>query len=144
MIDSNYDERESVYPESPVPDDDRLLPGELPFTAFGQHGVNTLDKRVFEQGVYWVDSFGQSHKIEEMDKSYLHNVKEYLERGAKIFYLGALERYVANKLTDKLLTRVNRDEIAEELGIITIPEMSPEEWLQATPLYREITKIISE
>ena len=129
---------EKIYPISPVPDDEILLPGELPFTAFGQHGVNRLDKRVFEQEVYWVDYLGNEHLIAEMDKSYVENVLRYLNEGVDIFYLGAVERYIANKLTDSLLERVNRDDIVEQFNIPSIAMLKPIEWLESTPLYRKL------
>ena len=129
---------EKIYPISPVPDDDILLPGELPFTAFGQHGVNRFDERVFEQEVYWVDYFGNEHLIAEMDKSYVENVLRYLNEGVDIFYLGAVERYIANKLTDSLLERVNRDDMVEQFNIPSIAMLKPIEWLESTPLYRKL------
>jgi hypothetical protein len=46
------------FPPSPVPSDERLWPGELPFTAFGQVGADHLDLHVFDQDVYWVDRIG--------------------------------------------------------------------------------------
>jgi membrane protease subunit (stomatin/prohibitin family) len=133
---------EKIYPISPVPDDDILLPGELPFTAFGQHGVNRFDKRVFEQEVYWVDYLGNEHLIAEMEKSYIENVLKYLKEGVDIFYLGAVERYIANKLTDSLLERVNRDDIVEQFNIPSINMLEPIAWLESTPLYRKLQYLL--
>lgn len=132
------------YPASPVPDDDLLLIGELPFTAFGQHGINRFDKRVFEQDIYWVDYFGKEHSLDKMEKSYLENVVKYLIEGANIFYLGAVERYTATKLADSILGRVNRDAVAEQFNIPSIDKLDPIVWLESTPLYRKLQSNIKK
>lgn len=139
---NRYNLEDGKYPHSPVPDDDTLLPGELPFTAFGQHGINRLDKRVFEQDVFWVNYLGEEHLIIEMDKSYVENVVKYLLEGVDIFYQGAVERYIANKLTDSLLERVNRDDIVEQFNIPSVAMLEPIEWLESTPLYRKLKLMI--
>ena len=136
--------RENGYPLSPVPEDDRLVPGELPFTAFGQHGVNKLDKRVFEQDIYWVDYLGHEHLLVEMENSYLRNVRSYLKESVDIFYAGAIERFLAIKISDSLLGRINMDEVVDHFGIPNVTELSPSAWLESTPLFRKLEFLINK
>jgi hypothetical protein len=77
-----------------------------------------------------------------MEKSYIENVLKYLKEGVDIFYLGAVERYIANKLTDSLLERVNRDDIVEQFNIPSINMLEPIAWLESTPLYRKLQYLL--
>ncbi len=132
----------SPYPPSPVPSDSDLPEGILPFTAFGQFGPGKLDKRVFEQDVYWVDVLGQPHFLEEMSSEYLGNVLAMLFGRMEEFYFSALMRYVAGIIEDDALGKTNVDILARMLGTASIAELTPSEWLASTPLVRKINKLL--
>lgn len=73
-----YENAGATYPPSPVPSDARLWPFERPFTAFGQFGEGSLDLRVFDQEVQWVDIRGIPHLLQEMSREYVANVIDFL------------------------------------------------------------------
>lgn len=128
----------SQYPKSPVPADEFLIPGELPFTAFGQFGEGQMDKRVFEQDVYWVDIKGVPHLLEEMSEEYRINVIMFLRESVNYFYMEAVLRFAALITSDALLGRQSGELIAYELGTPTITDLTPEQWLESTPLMRKL------
>ncbi len=49
--------------------DDRLWPGERPFTEFGQWGYGSLDLRVFDQDTVWCNIAGRALKVTHMDRT---------------------------------------------------------------------------
>jgi hypothetical protein len=126
------------YPHSPVPADSDLWPGELPFTAFGQHGIDALDKRVFEQEIWWVDRFGLAHLVTEMSFAYCRNVIYHLEDNVSYFHLEAVLRSVATMLGDRLLGRDTIEADLYEIGFGGIDQLTPTQWLEATSLMRRL------
>lgn len=94
------------YEQSPVPSDRDLLPGELPFTAWGQHPTGWLDLRVFDQGVWWVDVHQHPHRIDEMSSDYRTNVISYLEERDEYFYHATRWRLLIEDVTDVCLGRL--------------------------------------
>lgn len=78
MPDVNPELDPAAYPPSPVSSDARLCPGELPFTAFGQFGVDSLDLRVLDQDTYWIDRHGRAQLLSEMSAEFLENVIAFL------------------------------------------------------------------
>lgn len=78
MPDVNPELDPAAYPPSPVSSDARLCPGELPFTAFGQFGVDSLDLRVLDQDTYWIDRHGRAQLLREMSAEFLENVIAFL------------------------------------------------------------------
>ena len=127
-----------TFPPSPVPADENLWPGEKPFTCFGQFGHGALDKRVFEQDTYWVDITGTPHLLTDMSPDYRTNVIAFLIAGAPGFWLGAVERLVVTLTGDLALGRVSGDLLAASLGDTPLHEMTPQEWLDSTPLMRRL------
>ena len=127
------------YPPSPVPDDDNLWPGELPFTHWGQHPPGTLDLRVFWQTVWWVDIHQQPHRISsEMSDLYVANVIGFLHRHRDYYYLATVHRAVVTLIGDALLGRPpNLDRFVQQTGA-TRPDLTAADWLEATPLMRAL------
>lgn len=134
----------SQYPKSPVPADDFLIPGELPFTAFGQFGEGQMDKRVFEQDIYWVDIKGTPHLLEEMSEEYRINVIMFLRDGVNYFYTEAVLRFAATIACDALLGRQSGELIAHDLGLPNITDLTPQEWLESTPLMRKLHQLTEQ
>lgn len=127
-----------TYPPSPVPSDERLLPGEKPFTAFGQFGPDKMDNRVFDQDIYWVNRLGEPFRLEEMTPEYRANVIKFLRESAAYFHIHAVIRTIADIAVDVELGRVHGELIARSLGFPTIADLTAEEWLEATPLMRRL------
>lgn len=123
---------------SPVPADRDLLPGELPFTAWGQHPEGSLDLRVFDQGTWWVDVQQCPHRITDMSVEYLNNVMGYLASSAEYFYVATLRRTWTEDATDLLLGRLPVNAVAESLGATSLVDVSPEVWFESTPLVRAL------
>lgn len=135
------------YPSSPVPADRWLFGGELPFTAFGQHGKDALDLRVFEQDVWWVDRYGQEHLLTEMDTDYLRAVKFHMLRYSKNHHEGAKRRYsIELALIESTMTK---NSLVDYEGYRThvLTKRDPRlvesfEWLEGTPLYKRIGELL--
>jgi hypothetical protein len=126
------------YPPSPVPADRDLWPGELPFTAFGQFGEDHLDLRVFDQDIYWVDRLGTPHLLGDIDEVYVHNIINFLLANVAYFYLSTRRRVALQVAGDQLLGRPSGDVLALEVGGPALQDLSPQEWLEATPLMRAL------
>lgn len=126
------------FEPSPVPSDRDLLPGELPFTAWGQYHVGSLDLRVFDQGTWWVDADQRPHRLAEMSSEYLDNVIAYLHDDAEYFYVATRRRHILEDATDLLLGRLPVNAVAEGFGATSLADVSPEVWLASTPLVRAI------
>ena len=119
-----------TYLPSPVPSDQRLAPGELPFTAFGQFGEGSLDLRVFDQGVWWVDRRGVPHLIEEMSFDYVVNVIMFLRD-----FQGSYHDAVLMRAAVQLLGDLGRGlPPLEGLDPLVIASLSASQWLEGTPL----------
>jgi hypothetical protein len=122
-------------------DENSLSNLPLPFTAFGQFGVGKLDLRVFEQDIYWVDVFGNGHRLDEMPEDYRRNVIIHLLNNARFFYTGIQRSVIIGFLAlalegitdfigeeEQMLKKVN--------GEIVVKESL--EWLEDTPLMRKL------
>lgn len=145
--DSENDREDSVstsYPESPVPSDAHLEEDELPFTAFGQFGPNSMDLRVFDQGIYWVNAQGVPFLLEEMSRDYLLNVMNHLFNSVDFMYVSVMKKYAvelmiaAQKSTTGKLPP-NHPAVA---AAMSIQAKSPGEWLNSTPLVRRLSELL--
>jgi hypothetical protein len=126
------------YETSPVPSDADLWPGELPFTAWGQYEHGSLDLRVFDQDVYWVDIAQVPHELDQMSDDYIANVIGFLEREASYFHTQTMLRMAIQVVGDLELGRLPGDLLAEAIGAPRLDELTPAEWLEATPLIRAL------
>lgn len=126
------------FEPSPVPSDRDLLPGELPFTAWGQHPNGTLDLRVFDQGVWWVDARQRPHRINEMSSEYLRNVLADLEIGAERLHFAIVGKLVLEDMTDLASGRLPGNAVAEAFGATATADVSPAVWVASTPLVRAL------
>jgi len=127
-----------TYPPSPVPRDEELWPNELPFTAFGQWGIDQLDLRVFDQDRYWVDRYGVGHEIDDMSDDYVRNVIAMLEAQAEQFHVATVVRVALEVVGDALLGRIHGEVLASELGVGGIVDVDTTTWLESTPLMRRL------
>jgi hypothetical protein len=134
------EESDGEYEPSPVPADRDLWPGELPFTAWGQHEYGSLDLRVFDQDVWWVDIAQRPHRIGEMSAEYIRNVIEFLVADAKYFYYQTMRRELAAVAGDLVLGRVSAELVAMAVGGPSLTDFTPEEWLESTTLMRALRR----
>lgn len=130
----------SDFPPSPVPGDAELWPGELPFTAWGQHEPGVLDLRVLQQAIWWVDFHQRPHRLVDMADDYVRNVIHFLERDVDYFFAATQRAELLQRLGDHLLGRRSTSEIAEALGAPPLSALTPTEWLEATPLMRALRR----
>ena len=126
------------YEPSPVPSDADLWPGELPFTAWGQHEYGTLDLRVFDQQRYWVDIHQVPHQLSEMEPEYVRNVITFLLENREYFHAATVRRMAIQTVGDLLLDRPSAELVAEAVGAPALIDLTPEEWLESTPLMRAL------
>lgn len=126
------------YQPSPVPSDADLWPGELPFTAWGQFAEGSIDLRVFDQGIWWVDVMQRPHRLTEMSPQYLGNVIAHLHEQVDHFYQGHCRRDLIEMACDVLTGRPNIDLVAEAAGAPALGDLTPPTWLQGTPLMRAL------
>ena len=135
---------EPVVPEpSPVPADRDLWPGELPFTAWGQHGSGVLDLRVFDQDIWWVDIKEVPHRLVEMSDEYLSNVIGFLLAYAEHFHADTVMRWRLQECGDNLLGRPSGEALARAAGVPDLAELAPEVWLESTPLMRALRRTLA-
>ena len=123
---------------SPVPSDADLWPGELPFTAWGQHEAGTLDLRVFDQGQWWVDRQQTPHLVTDMSVVHVERVIDMLEALAEYYYLMTVRRDVIQRLGDAMLGRISTDAVADLAGVTPSRDLTPEAWLEGSPLMRAL------
>lgn len=129
---------DQAFPPSPVPSDADLWPGELPFTAWGQHAHGSLDLRVFDQAAWWVDIAQQPHRLEDMSDDYVANVIRFLLVDAGYFHRQTLLRELLQTYGDLLLGRTPADLVARSAGVPRTSDLTPVQWLEATPLMRAL------
>ena len=127
-----------AYPVSPVPSDSDLEAGELPFTAFGQWGPGNMDNRVFDQDTYWVNSDGEAFLLPDMDQVYRCNVIGFLHDHVDYFHLHAALRELAEATSSVLNGYIPGSVLASTLGAPSIASMTPQQWLESTPLMRKL------
>lgn len=132
------------YPESPVPSDAHLAEDELPFTAFGQFGPDSMDLRVFEQDVYWVNAHGDPFLLEEMSREYLLNVMNHLFTEVDYMYVSVLKKYAI-----ELMLAANNSETGKlppnhhaVAAAMSIQDKKPVEWLNSTPLVKKLSALL--
>jgi len=136
--------RNGPWLPSPVPSDAVLDEGELPFTAFGQWGEGRMDQRVFDQDVWWVDREGVPHALEAMSPEYVGNVAAMLSSTAVLLHMGALRKVAIEVLIDAANGRPNADVLAVAAGGASTADLTPEGWLEATPLMRRLRRLQAE
>lgn len=127
------------YPPSPVKSDQWLWEGELPFTAFGQNGYGRLDLRVFDQGTWWVDIYGQEHLLTEMSDEYLNNVRNHLLTNGPQFHLAAIRRHMIERILCLAETPGTPEDMDGYTDYVLQREdpctVDWEQWLRATILF---------
>jgi hypothetical protein len=124
---------------SPVPSDEFLLPGEKPFTDFGQWGIDRMDLRVFDQDLFWVDRFGVPHVLTEMSQEYRLNVLTFLENNVQSFYTAYFLRAVTQVVSD-LAFKTNAS-LLPGLDPEVLANLTPLEWLKSTPLHLRLSML---
>lgn len=128
----------SQYPPSPVPADQDLAPGELPFTAWGQFGDGALDLRVFDQDRYWVDQHGRPNLLDDMARDYLEGVLIFLHRKADHFFASTLRRALMSAIVADLSENYNQGQIELWKETAWLLSLGPERWLEQTTLVRSL------
>ena len=132
------------YPPSPVPSDQRLWPGELPFTAFGHLGKGMLDLRVLDQTCWWVNSEGIPHPISEMSENYVDNVIAFLIEHREMYFADTQRRWFIQTLGDQMLYGDPGAEVlAVAAGGPTWSDLDAETWLESTPLMRALRRRVA-
>jgi hypothetical protein len=126
------------YLPSPVPADEHLLDGDLPFTAFGQFGPGRLDLRVFDQDAYWVDMWGEPHLLDDMTDEYRRNVIAHCETNAVSFHAGYAIKEAIEAVDATLNGTANAALLQLDLGTPIVADLDPTTWLNATPLIRRL------
>lgn len=134
----------SEFPPSPVPSDEHLWPGELPFTAFGQWGEDQLDLRVFDQDVYWVDRLGRPHLLEEMSEEYRRNVVAWLLRYVECYHLSMCLKQLIEVAGEVLYGLPGAETLAVSAGGPWLRDIEPIAWLEATVLMRKLRLLTPE
>lgn len=141
---SIHNEAASVYPVSPVPSDAHLEDGELPFTAFGQFGPDSLDIRVFEQDVYWVNTQGEPFRLDEMSHEYRLNVINFLFNDAEHMYITMLKKYALTIIREVQKSGTGPLPLDHPLMVaaVSLNEKNPVEWLNSTPLVKRLSELL--
>jgi hypothetical protein len=126
---------------SPLPGDDDLQEGQLPFTAFGQFGIDMLDMRVFSQDTWWVDRLGRPHRLEAMSQDYRRNVLTFLLTSAEQRWLDEVTGEAITAVTDAIAGRASFAVMAHDAGAPRVADLDPHVWLESTPLIRRLRQL---
>lgn len=117
----------------------QFRPGaEVPFTVWGQWPVGSLDLRVFEQDVYWVDINQRPHRIDQMTALYRRNVIRFLSANQDYYFVMSARLHLLRLVEGLLTGGVDGDTLAHALGNPAHDDLSPGEWLESTPLMRRL------
>ena len=130
------------WPPALIPTDDDVEAGQRPFTDFGQFGYGHLDRRVFDQDVYWVNIAGVPFFLVDMSPEYRRNVigvpaqlrRAVVDRRALLgLPRGSLPSRDARSRTTRSAPSSTMAPTCEELG--------PQGWIEATPLMQRLRKL---
>lgn len=138
-------ERPTDFRESPVPNDKHLEGDLLPFTAFGQFGEGSMDLRVFEQDIYWVNVKGEPFLLAEMEQDYLFNVMNMLFTDVEHFHLAYAQKATVELAMDIQAGRENVVTDADDVKRRVQARMGSESavgWLNGTPLAKRIQALL--
>jgi hypothetical protein len=107
---------------------------DRPFTDFGQHGPNMIDKRCLLQTETWVDRAGTPCQLADMTPGYRANVLEHLRQEAAAWIRGAYAVAVTLALYGVIDVRQANREIAAAHAL-------PPGWTDHTPLGHELHRL---
>lgn len=99
----------------------------------------TFDRRLLDQGAYWVTEDGQVLRVEEMSPGHLEGVARMLEARALQLHFYALSETFAGFLDGG---GGQAELLAIELTGASIADATPREWLATTALLRAIERAI--
>jgi hypothetical protein len=119
-----------------------LWPEEPPFTAF-KVKEGHLDLRVFDQAVWWLDRHARPHRLADMGRPYLNNVAAYLLEHAAYFHRLTAWRDLVEAVGDAVYGQPSGQLLAEQVGAARTDQLTPTEWLEATPLMRRIRQLLA-
>lgn len=125
-------------------DDADRRAGRRPFTAWGQWPPGSLDLRVFGQSTWWVDIEQRPHRIEEMSRAYRRNVLIHLQTHVAYFHVMAVREHVLTLLEEVLSGEAGGETLATILGAPSPADLTPSQWLEATPLVRHLRRALTE
>jgi hypothetical protein len=98
----------------------------------------SLDLRVFDQDVYWVDIKRVPHFLTAMSGEYIQNVIGFLLEHAESYYVGTMRRMSIQAIGDAMLgggyTAQNPD------AVLGLADSTPTEWLEQTALMQGLRK----
>lgn len=110
----------------------------LPFISVDAEERNSLDYRVFLQGVYWVNRDREFLRIDNMSARYLLNVKNMINNNSIIYHT-----WLAQQLNDFCKEYPNDEAFIQnveyEIGIL-LSYSKPDEWVEDTLLMRAINR----
>lgn len=99
-----------------------------------------MDLRVIEQDVWWVDIHGDPHLLAEMSPEYLSNVVGHLQVYVLQYFTDVLLKTAYEVIYDSRTGRPNAELLSRAAGGPRITDLTPEEWLESTPLMRELRR----
>ncbi|MEX1907266.1 hypothetical protein L6241_03015 [Janibacter sp. Y6] len=73
-----------------------------------------------------------------MSAEYLSNVIGHLTLYAARYHHGAIMRELIEGVADAAIGRVSAHELAQEAGAPSTTDLTPDEWLEGTPLMRAV------
>jgi hypothetical protein len=98
----------------------------------------SLDLRVFDQDVYWVDIKRAPHFLTAMSRDYISNVIGFLLEHVESYYVGTMRRMSIQAIGDAMLGGGYTAQNPEVVSAIA--SLTPTEWLEQTTLMRGLRK----
>lgn len=109
-----------------LPEDDR------PFTDFGQFGPGSVDLRVFDQDEWWVDRWGNPHRISDLTAEERREVTSICLRQAESWWPQAAFNQLCVLTYEQVGGLFDR-------GDALIAELQPQDWVRRSVLFRALT-----
>ena len=101
--------------------------------------AGTLDRRVLDQAHYWVSSDGQVLELIQMTRDHLSNVLAMLQGIVVMLHLGAMVDVLFGEPAE-----LAAELVTFQLTGSSLASVSPQAWLESTPLVRSIQRLLDD
>lgn len=109
-----------------------------------EHPPGKLDVRILEQSTFWINAKAEILRINEMSDAHITHVITMFEENPTRYHLAALINEIID-LVDALASgEVPGTLLAYEITGENLADIPPKQWLETTPLMRELQRTLQE
>jgi hypothetical protein len=102
--------------------------------------AGTFDARVLDQGSYWVTAEGGVLLLASMATAHLSAVIRYLRARALLLHQSAMVGALVSLIEARAVGQTTAEQLTHDLTGQSIASITPEAWLEATPLMRALRR----